>query len=226
MHRIFSKIKILPYYLFRKHHKWSKNESGIIRKKIYKNYSDYVEHQKSKLREIKDNWLPEYDVKYRAALRERLRKHDIVKANNIVLCLAARIGTEVKAFLDIGCFAIGLDLSPGEKNKYVVYGDFHNIQFPTNSVDVVFTNSLDHALNFNKLIKEIKRVLKPSGTLLLETVKGLDEGGSSDYWNANVWKKTDELLSLFIKSGFKVMKKDKINYPWDGQHIYLRPKKK
>ena len=46
-----------------------------------------------------------------------------------VLCLAARIGTEVKAFLDLGCFAIGIDLNPGTDNRYVVHGDFHDLQF-------------------------------------------------------------------------------------------------
>ena len=51
--------------------------------------------------------------------------------------VGARIGTEVKAFLDLGAVAIGIDLNPGENNRYVVYGDFHDLQFASGSIDVV-----------------------------------------------------------------------------------------
>jgi SAM-dependent methyltransferase len=79
--------------------------------------------------------------------------------------LGARFGTEVKAFHDLGSFAVGIDVRTGERNKFVLQGDFHDIQFPAATVDIVFTNSLDHAFDFEKVIQEIRRVLKPSGTL-------------------------------------------------------------
>ena len=70
-----------------------------------------------------------------------------------VLCLGARQGTEVKAFLDLGCFAVRIDLEPGAENQFVVQGDFHDLKFPTESVDIVFTNSLDHAFDPKKMIR-------------------------------------------------------------------------
>lgn len=76
--------------------------------------------------------LSRYDVDFRKILFDRLERLSLLRNGMTVLCLAARIGTEVKAFFDIGCFAVGIDLNPGENNRYVVYGDFHDIQFPSN----------------------------------------------------------------------------------------------
>jgi ubiquinone/menaquinone biosynthesis C-methylase UbiE len=56
-------------------------------------------------------------------------------------------------------------------------GDFHCLQFPTASTDVVFTNSLDHAFDIKQVAIEVKRVLKPGGRLVLEIGRGLAEGG-------------------------------------------------
>lgn len=56
--------------------------------------------------------IDNYDKTYRKHLRDRLQSHINVKGTS-VLCLAARVGTEVKAFLDLGCFAMGIDLNPG-----------------------------------------------------------------------------------------------------------------
>lgn len=204
-------------------HEWKeKQERDGIKRKNYEKYDDYTKHQKSKLSKINKSFLKEYDVKYRETLRERLKEQNVVKSKMNVLCLAARIGTEVKSFLDLGCFAIGLDLNPGDDNKYVVTGDFHDIQFPDNVVDVVFSNSLDHTFDLKKLIKEIKRVLKPGGFLILEIGKGEDEGSSPGPWEATSWKKIDDVVDIFIKSDFTVTKKVNIKYPWEGQHICLK----
>jgi len=210
-------------FLFSKKYAWQKGK-GFKRKK-YKSYAEYIEHQKSKLKSIYPHLIQEYDPKYRKALRERLKKQNIIKPGMKVLCLAARMGTEVKSFLDLGCFAIGIDLNPGKENKYVVYGDFHNLQFPDHNVDAIFTNSLDHALDFDKIIKEIKRVLKPRGFLILEIVAGEEEGFSAGYYEAASWKKIEDVLSLFEKSGFKVLRKADFTYPWKGQHASLQLRK-
>jgi ubiquinone/menaquinone biosynthesis C-methylase UbiE len=206
--------------LFRKKHEWVKDESNIGKKK-YEGYEEYLEHQKSKLEKIKDELHHTYDVKYRHELKKRLKEQNVVQSGMNVLCLAARIGTEVKSFLDLDCFAVGIDLNPGVENKYVVYGDFHDIQFSDHSVDVVFSNSLDHTFDFSKLIKEIKRVLKLNGSLILEIVKGTEEGCSPGYYEASSWKKIDDLLDIFRKSGFKIVKKVNFEYPWPGQHVVL-----
>jgi len=207
----------------RKKYQWESRPAGIdLARKKYKSYSEYLKHQKSKLATIKEKWLPEYDIKYRVALRKRLEKAKIVKPKMSVLCLAARIGTEVKSFLDLGCFAVGLDINPGKNNKYVVYGDFHDIQFVDNSVDVIFTNSLDHVFDFDRFIKEIKRVLKPGGFLILEIFKGRQEGMISGYYESVAWDKINDVLDIFTKSGFKVVAESDFTFPWKGgRHVSL-----
>src|SRR6266403_5941993 len=69
-----------------------------FQKRGYDSYEAYLEHQKAKL-ETHD--FGGYDTEFRAALRERLAALDIEWPGRSVLCLGARIGTEVKAFLDL-----------------------------------------------------------------------------------------------------------------------------
>jgi len=131
---------------------WRNGATEKFKTRVYSSYEEYLEHQKQKLEYID---LEEYDVKYRDVLLERLRKLYFLKPGMTVLCLGARLGTEVKAFLDIGCFAIGIDLNPGCDNRYIVYGDFHNLQFASSSVDVIFTNALDHVFDMRQMIEEV-----------------------------------------------------------------------
>lgn len=204
--------------LFSRKYRWSESRLDMTSKE-YRTYEEYIEHQKSKLKKVQYHILSTYDDKYRLELRKRLIDQGLVKKGMNVLCLAARLGTEVKSFLDLGCFAIGLDLNPGKENKYVVCGDFHNIQFPDQSVDVVFSNSLDHTFDLPRLIKEIKRILKIKGLLVLEIGRGTEEGSQPGYYEALAWKKIDDLTNEFIKSGFIIVKRSDFEYPWKGQHV-------
>ncbi|MHC4435651.1 MAG: glycosyltransferase, partial [Planctomycetota bacterium] len=91
--------------------KWTKQ--GALDRKTYPSYDAYVKEQKSKL----ENGLPfdleKYDTEYRKALKDRLEKLDGWGWRGLsVLCLGARTGAEVKAFVDLGCFAVGVDLNP------------------------------------------------------------------------------------------------------------------
>lgn len=219
------------YYLFRKKYKQAaSSDYEAFQKKIYSNYDEYLDHQKKKLNQITEKgmyaWFPEYDNNYRDVLRERLRASGFFEeSGKTVLCLAARLGTEVKAFLDLGCFAIGIDLNPGKENKYVVSGDFHDIQFPDHSVDIIFSNSFDHAFDFRKLIAEVKRVLKPEGFLVLDIDKDVDENGEMGYFETHSWESPDDLINIFTEQGFELFKRSDISYPWKGEHVYLRLKK-
>ena len=200
------------FYNFR--YRW-RGDGAVLQRK-YKTYNDYLLHQKSKLATLD---LTRYDRKYRHALKQRLEENGISGGN--VLCLAARIGTEVKAFHDVGCFAVGLDVNPGNENKYVVYGDFHDIQFPTGSVDIVFSNSLDHVLDFEKFVSEIDRVLKPGGILILEIWDGSDPGA----WEVSTWKSTDDIIKVFLNR-FDIVKKFSFRhigkYAKMGTCVYLK----
>jgi len=183
--------------------------------KDYKDYSEYVEHQKSKLKTI-GKFLLKYDKSYSQELAKRLRGGGIVKQGMNVLCLGARIGTEVKAFFAQNCFAVGIDLITYENNKYVLYGDFQDIQFPSNSVDIVFTNSLDHVFNLDKVLNEIKRVLKPDGYFIAEIV----DYNIGDKYESFFWEKIDDVLDLI--KGFKLIKRTSFTFPWKGEHCIFK----
>jgi hypothetical protein len=112
------KRSLKKHALFRKYgDAWTRKERGFL-KRDYDSYEDYLAHQKSKL-ELHD--FGDYDAEFHNALRERLAALDVDWKGRTALCLAARIGSEVKAFRDLGCFAIGIDLNPGKQNPYVLY---------------------------------------------------------------------------------------------------------
>lgn len=196
------------------------NARSTFQNRSYASYEAYLEHQKAKL-ETHD--FANYDTEFRKALRERLAGLDVAWQGRTVLCLAARIGTEVKAFLDLGCFAIGIDLNPGKENRYVVQGDFHDLQFAPQSVDVVYTNSLDHAFDIDRIAKEVLKVLKPDGLFIVEAVQGRDQGVDPGFFESFFWKNIDELVRVFEKAGFNVTRRTPVTHPWPGEAICFKP---
>lgn len=195
-------------------------EGGSFQKRQYRCYEDYLEHQAAKL-ETHD--FGNYDEEFRAALRERLAALGMNWSGKIVLCLGARIGTEVKAFLDLGASASGIDLNPGENNPYVVRGDFHHLQDTPGTFDAVYTNSLDHAFDIHRIAKEVRRVLKPDGRFIVEAVHGRDQGINPGFFESFFWKNIDELVSCFEREGFVVVQRTPIVRPWPGEQICLQP---
>lgn len=199
--------------------KWNR-ENDLI-KREYKNYSEYVKHQASKL-ELLD--LTAYDQKYFDALVKRYFEKKSYLQGRSLLCLGARTGSECKAFVELGAFAVGIDLNPGKSNKYVLNGDFHNIQFADSSIDIVFSNTLDHCYDLNKLMVEIDRILKPSGFFYVELVKGnKDLGGRNPGKFESMWWDSINEVSTKIESyGLGVVETEDFNYPWNGVRLIFR----
>ena len=196
---------------------WSPDQhDDAFRSRNYESYDAYLEHQKDKLGTLV---LDDYDVEFRQALRQRLEGLDFDWPNTSALCLAARIGTEVKAFLDVGAFAIGLDLNPGSENKYVVCGDFHDLQYADHSIDVIYSNSLDHALDVKKIMGEVHRVLRPTGHLIIEPIKGRDEGQEPQYYEAFSWSHIDDLAKLIEQQSFALISRNEFTIPWKGEQL-------
>lgn len=202
---------------------WSGVQTGEnLCRRDYACYEDYLAHQRDKLERIAPEKAAHYDRAYRAALRERLESHDRLSPGMTVLCLAARRGTEVQCFHDLGLFAVGLDLNPGSQNPYVLPGDFHRIRFPDGCADVVFTNSLDHAFDLQRVITEIRRVLKPGGLFILEAARGSDEGLTPGYYESFWWSHADDLLVPLRQAGLELLDQQDFSYPWPGRHYCLR----
>lgn len=214
----------ISQFLFARRFEWKEGDG--LRTKVYGDYQDYVRHQQAKLPTlVGGDWLAEYDREYARVLAQRLAEVGLVRREMTVLCLAARLGTEVKAFLDLGCFAVGIDLNPGQGNRFVLTGDFHDIQFPAGSVDVVFCNSLDHAFDLDRLLAQVRRVLKPNGLLILEIVCGVEEGFRPGDYEALAWNRIDDLLKPIQAAGFAVTRRMPISYPWKGEHVVLTHEK-
>lgn len=137
-------------------------------KRRYENYKHYVDHQKEKL----DRELDSIRRRTEGAIVKFLVRFEMFSDKihgKKVLCLGARLGEEVQAFIGLGhTESIGIDLNPGPDNEYVVKGDFHKMLFEGNQFDAVYCNSLDHARDLGKISRESARVLKSNGILILD----------------------------------------------------------
>jgi len=86
-------------------------------KRRYPDYETYVEHQKTKYSAFRSRSVIGHDRRFFGALVERLSAMSLELEGRTVLCLAARQGTEVRAFIDRGAFAVGVRplLCPGPR---------------------------------------------------------------------------------------------------------------
>ncbi len=195
--------------------RWSADWRGFQRR-VYGGYQEYLEHQQDKLQHLD---LSRYEDHYERLLRERLATLGRLNPGALAVCLGARRGAEVRAFRNRGCVAIGLDLNPGEKNPDVICGDFHALPFQRRSADVVFTNSLDHVFEVERFIREIRRVLKPAGLLIVEAIKGRAEGTLPDPYASFWWDRVDDVVALFGASGFSFRNRKSFLEPWPGEQL-------
>lgn len=190
--------------------RWIQQDGFKTRK--YRNYDEYIKVQQAKL---KYEDLTEYDKKFYSMLFNRIWNIKEIKGKQNVLCLAARIGTEVRAFRDNGFFAWGVDLNPGKKNSYVVHGDFHSIPLHNNCVDIIYSNSLDHSFNLSKVLIEIKRILNKDGVFILEVGRGYKKGGSYGLHEAIYWEDIGWLKRLLYNNGFKLIRQYSFTNPYE-----------
>ena len=198
---------------------WSAAEGGSQRR-AYPDYETYLEHQRTKLDAFRESSIERHDRRFHAALSERLADLPMPLARRTVLCLAARQGSEVRAFIDQGAFAVGIDLNPGRGNRYVMVGDFHDLQFATGTVDVVYTNSLDHAFDLGRILAEVRRVLAPGGVLIAEVGSGGGEGRG--FYEALSWDSVDALVARIEEQGFRLELRRPFDVPWAGEQLVLR----
>jgi len=190
--------------------------TGAFQRRPYATYEEYAEHQKSKLR-LKRNKQTEADQLFAAALADRLPAASKNLGGNNVLCLAARTGGECVAFVKLGYFVVGIDLNPGEANRHVVVGDFHNIQYADKSVDIVFTNSLDHAFDLDRILREVRRVLKDGGRFIAEVVDPTVRGPGE--FEATWWSSINDVVAKIEEFGFTAQQRQTFDYPWVGTQI-------
>jgi ubiquinone/menaquinone biosynthesis C-methylase UbiE len=203
--------------------RWGRSEGeGGLARRVYPDYDTYLDHQSLKLDALRAKSLAGHDRRFHAALTERLEHGPLELEGKSVLCLAARMGTEVRVFIDRGAFAVGVDLNPGKDNRWVVAGDFHALQYADDSADLVYTNSLDHVYDLERVVTEVRRVLKPGGIFVVELGMGSDEGGGAGgFYEALSWERTDALLERIASAGFGLRYRTSFDLPWKGVQAAL-----
>jgi SAM-dependent methyltransferase len=195
---------------------WNEQEDVAIRN--YASYDEYVAHQASKLDRIIGR-LRQNEPVLLTEFVERFKGCVPLKAARSVLCLGARVGTEVAALHSLGYFAVGIDLNPGPNNRYVLPGDFHNLVFPDDCLDAIYTNSLDHAFDLPQVIGEVHRVLRPSGLFVADVLAGFEEGFIPGEYEATHWRSVGALLEKIREIGdFAMVEVRPLGSLWRGEY--------
>lgn len=177
---------------------WSTTVSDGLRTRRYGSYDEYVTHQRQKLEEILKVGGELLANRVVSAHRVRFfRRFRIlngrVPRSAAILCLGARLGTEVEVLRDMGYRnAVGIDLNPGPDNPFVRAGDFQELEAADDSIDVVYSNCVDHSFDLDGFFAEHVRVLTPGGYALYDFPAKSDE--STSPFETVVW--SDDALVL------------------------------
>jgi SAM-dependent methyltransferase len=179
-------------------------------KREYSDYEEYVVHQRQKLDEmlLSGTAFPNAVVAaYRRRFYRRFR-HLIhyLPADATIICLGARQGTEVEVLRELGFKnAYGIDLNPGPDNELVEQGDFHDTDIPDDSVDLVYSNSLDHAFNLERFFVEHRRVLKDDGFALYD-VHGAYHPGEKAAFESMLWTRPENVIKRILDHFQRILK--------------------
>ncbi|MBF0272389.1 MAG: methyltransferase domain-containing protein [Magnetococcales bacterium] len=198
-----------------KHHGkggWKSHEESGILYRDYADYEEYLNHQKAKWSEmltIKGGLGQKelYDYRLRFFRRFRLLP-GLLKPDARILCMGARQGTEVEVLRDIGFpNAQGIDLNPGPENSFVKKGDFMHLEEEDRSLDMVYSNCVDHAFDLDAFFREHARALKEDGFAIYDLSLGEGQTSTGGPFEAVNWGRDELVLQMLLKhfrSVFKV----------------------
>jgi SAM-dependent methyltransferase len=200
----FLAYKVLWFFINRikKISKFEEKNGIVHREYLSQNpYKSYINHQKFKYYIY--NFLGAFD-KQKIKIENFKNNFSYLKLDfpnyKYVLCLGARSGAEVQAFRELGYFSIGIDINYPKNSPYVLYGDFHNLDFPDNCFDFVYSNCLDHVFNYELFLKDIKRVLKKEGRIIFDIQSGANEGHDNmSAFETKGWLDSQSLISELQK---------------------------
>ena len=189
-----------------KHHGgggWKTEKEDGLQRRDYASYQEYLTHQKLKLDEMvkMKGGFSNFDIfDYRLKFYARFRVlKKLLPPTAKILCCGARQGTEVDVLRDLGFSeARGIDLNPGPGNPLVTAGDMMKLDLPDDSLDLLYTNCVDHAFDLEQMIAEHSRVLRPDGYLLYDIGLNMEDGGGP--FEAISWNRTEDIISRLMKS--------------------------
>ena len=168
-------------------------------------------------------------------------------------------GVESTALLDIGCadgtttrqlqkilpdarivgvdyYKKAIDFAKKKKSKIkFVHADVHDLPFANNSFDTVTAiETLEHLTIPERVLDEIRRVLKPRGYLIIgqdtDSILFRTIWFAWTKWKGSVWEnshincmKPKDLIRILKKQGFKIENSKTVNF---GMEIFIRARKK
>jgi len=200
---------------------WKQQQTALgLRYRDYENYEEYKQHQAQKTCEIMKiggGFTNSVIVRQRLTFWRRFHRLTIPK-DSVILCAGARFGTEVEVLHDLGYQnAYGIDLEPGPNNKYVKKGDFMNIDCEDSSIDMIYSNAIDHAFDLEAFFTEHSRVIKDFGLIIYDI-----PNHHSGAFEAVEWNSDNTIFMLMLKH-FKQVESVRINGTW--KTVMLRGKK-
>jgi SAM-dependent methyltransferase len=182
---------------------WKQEKEGDLLRRDYASYEEYLTHQKQKFHEMLkmkggfSNWdICEYRLKFYARFKHLL---PLLKKDAKILCCGARQGTEVEVLHDLGFKnAYGIDLNPGPGNRWVRPGDFMHLEEKGSTLDLLYTNCVDHSFDLEAMMQEHARALKPEGFLLYDMGTNM-EGGQGGPFEAVSWDRTEGVIYRLLQ---------------------------
>jgi SAM-dependent methyltransferase len=212
----FIKYKYKYYFLNNIYKNSSITESNGLTIRKYngeKSYQNYLMHQKFKFdfykKPLDDNFEDQTNIFFDNFKNIKTKYKD----KKYTLCLGARTGAEVNAFRKLNFFSIGIDINYPKNSPYVVFGDFHNLQFPNESFDIVYSNCIDHTYDLNKFVNEAKRVCKKDGLIIFDLQKGKQDDERYNFGNFEAlgWTNTDIIIKKICENDLSVVSKENIS---------------
>ena len=176
----------------------------------YKDTEEYIQHQLEKT--LNKDRISRSAENREAKIQEfkaRFKIIDNIGKDARILCVGSRDGEEVQTFNELGYYDVtGIDLA--EFKPYTQKMDMHNLQFEDDSFDIVYTNSLDHSNDIDKALREITRVLRVLGILVVEIELNNYRGN----YETIEFNSVDDVL--------KILKKTDIEFEyWDLSFIQI-----
>jgi SAM-dependent methyltransferase len=149
-----------------------------------------------------------------------LSTREAFRANNVAFFIHAELETIKGRLLDVGCGSkpykrmfdnvdwVGLDIRPVAD----IEADFHDIPCEDAEFDTILcTDALQYAKDPALVAREMARVLKPGGTLLVVApATDIDDGTA--FWSFRV----EGLKHILAEAGLRVERAARVDFPGGG----------
>jgi len=197
---------------------WQHHKQGAFVYRDYEDYDEYMIHQKQKLDEklkLKGGFDNKTIASYRLKFYRRFKLLSrFLPKSALIVCAGARQGTEVEVLHDLAFKnAYGIDLNPGPENPLVRQGDFMRMDNANSSVDLIYTNCVDHAYDLDAFFAEHARVIKPNGYVLYDIPSGGDD--MRGQFEAVAWDCEGDLFLMMLRHFREVVHVERdIGWKW------------